>query len=127
MLAVISKSESSAPVGSGRELKEEIGAGAVDRQVADLVDDEQARDRVDLEAVVQAPLGCGLGQGGDQTGCGREEHAIAVLDGFEAEPDGEVGLAHARGRLPCRSGDGFSSSVATPLGTSSEGGEAREG
>ena len=42
------------------ELKEQIGAGAVDGQVADLVDDQQPGDGVDLEPVVEAALGRGL-------------------------------------------------------------------
>src|SRR5712664_4085098 len=49
-------------VAAADELKEEIGAGAVDRQVADLVDDEQARHRVDLEPVLEPPLGRRLGE-----------------------------------------------------------------
>src|SRR5216110_2547261 len=43
-------------VAAADELEEEIGAGAVDREIADLVDDEQARDGVDLEPLLQAPL-----------------------------------------------------------------------
>src|SRR5712691_10566323 len=35
------------------ELEEQIGPGAVDGQVADLVDDEQPGDGVDLEAVLR--------------------------------------------------------------------------
>src|SRR5712691_3256666 len=77
------------------ELKEEIGAGPVDRQIADLVDDEQARDGIQLEPLVQAPLGRGLGERGDQAGRRREEHAIPALDRLEAQPDGQVRLADA--------------------------------
>src|SRR5439155_7908784 len=77
------------------ELKEKIGPGAVDRQVADLVDDQQPGHGVDLEPLVQTPLGRGLGQGGDEAGRGREQDAVAMLDGLEAEPDGQVGLPDA--------------------------------
>src|SRR3989441_6817226 len=55
--ALVAGEDHRAPlVAPADELKEEIGAGPIDGQVADLVDDEQARDRVDLEAVVQTPL-----------------------------------------------------------------------
>src|SRR5207302_943003 len=37
------------------ELKEDIGASPVDREVADLIDDEQPRHGVALEPLVQAP------------------------------------------------------------------------
>src|SRR5207244_11194837 len=49
---------------------------------------------VDLELVVQAALAEGAGQGGNEDGGRGEEHAVATLDGLEAEPDGEMGLAH---------------------------------
>ncbi len=57
---------------------------------------EQPRDSVDLEALLQTPLGHGFHQGGDRAGRRRAEHAVAVLDGLEAEPDGQVRLADAR-------------------------------
>src|SRR5262249_50640538 len=59
--------------------------------------DEQARDGVDFEALVQASLGGRLGERRDQAGGGGEEDAIAALDGLEAEPDGQVRLAEASG------------------------------
>src|SRR5262245_3358771 len=82
-------------VAAADQLEEQVGALAVDGQVADLIDDEQPGHGVDLELVVQAPLGQRLRQGGDEDGGGREEHAVAVLDGLEAKADGEVGFAHA--------------------------------
>jgi len=42
------------------------GALAIDREVPDCVDDEQARHGIDLELVVQAGLGEGASQGGDE-------------------------------------------------------------
>src|SRR5947209_4270478 len=93
---VASQDHRAALVAAADELEEEISAGAVDREIANLVDDEQARDGVNLEPLLQAPLRGRFRERGDQRGRGGEEHAIAVLDGFEAEPDGEVGLAHAR-------------------------------
>src|SRR5437667_4021528 len=82
-------------VAAADELEEEIGAGAVDREIADLVDDEQARDGVDLEPLLQAPLRGRFRERGDQPGRRRKEHAIAVLDGLESEADGQVGLPDA--------------------------------
>src|SRR2546426_181070 len=82
-------------VAAADELEEKIGAGAVDREIADLVDDEQARDGVDLEPLLQAPLRGRFRERGDQPGRRREEHAIAVLDGLESEADGQVGLPDA--------------------------------
>ena len=78
------------------ELEEEVGPGPVDGQVADLVDDEEARDGVDLETILQPPLRGRLGEGRDQAGGGREEHAVAGLDRLEAETHGQVRLADAR-------------------------------
>ncbi len=44
------------------ELEEQVRALAVDRQVADLVDDEQPRGGVDLQLFFQPPFGVRLGQ-----------------------------------------------------------------
>ena len=44
-------------VAAADELEEEVGPGAVDRQVADLVDDQQARDGEELELLLELPLG----------------------------------------------------------------------
>lgn len=46
------------------DLEEQIGAGAVDRQVADLVDDQQLRRCVNLERLVQPALAWGLAERG---------------------------------------------------------------
>ena len=67
------------------ELEEQRGGLTVDRQISDLVDDEQARDREDLELVVEAALAQRLGERGEHRGGGREEHAVAVLDGLETD------------------------------------------
>src|SRR5207249_3192304 len=52
-------------------------------------------DYAGLELIVEAAFGEGAGQGGNEDGGRGEEHAVAALDGLEAEPDGEMGLAHA--------------------------------
>src|SRR5438094_3523737 len=65
--------------------------GSADRQVADLVDDQQPRHGVDLEPFVE-PV---LTQRSDHARGGGEEHAVAPLDRFETQSDGEVGFADA--------------------------------
>src|SRR3954463_14829700 len=75
------------------QLEEEIRSGAVDRQVADLVDDQEARDGEELQLLFEPALCEGGGELGDHRGGGGEEHAVAVLDRLEAEPDGEMALA----------------------------------
>ena len=62
------------------ELEEQVGADPIDRQVADLVDDQQSWCRVDLELFVEPAFGVSLGQVGDEVGRGGKEDAIAVAD-----------------------------------------------
>ncbi len=78
------------------ELEEQVGAGLVDWQVTDLVDDQQARHGVGFEFVLELVLGQGLGQRGDHVGGGGEQHAVTVFDGLESQANGQVGLADAR-------------------------------
>src|SRR5262249_7974437 len=92
---VAGQDHGAALVAAADELEEQVGALAVDGQVADLVDDEQPGHGVDLELVIQAAFGQRLRQGGDEDGGRGEQHAVAVLDGLEAEADGEMGFAHA--------------------------------
>ncbi len=73
-----------------------IRSASIDRQVADLIDDQEPRHGVELELLVQAAFRQGPGEGRDQ-GRGRgEEHAIAVFDGLEAQAHGQVRLADPR-------------------------------
>ena len=60
------------------QLEEQVAAGD-DRQVADLVDDEQRGAGEPADAFAQAPLAVGLGQRGDDIGEGREVDAAAGL------------------------------------------------
>src|SRR5207245_568407 len=82
-------------VAAADELEEQVRPLAVDRQVPDLVDDEQAGHGVDLELVVEAAFGERACEGSDEDGGRGEEYAIAMLDGLEPQAHGEVGLAHA--------------------------------
>src|SRR5882672_7782947 len=77
------------------QLEEEVRAKPIDRQVADLVDDEQLRSGVDLELVVQAAFAARLREGADHRRCGGELHSVAGLDRLEPEPDAQVCLAYA--------------------------------
>ncbi len=94
--ALVGREDHRAPlVAAANELEEEVGAGAIDRQVADLVDDQQPRHGVDLEPLVEPVLADRPAQRRDHARGGREEHAVAPFDRFEAEPDGEMGFADA--------------------------------
>src|SRR5262247_994334 len=53
-------------VAARNELEEEVGALAIDGDVADLVDDEQRRLSRQLEPLVEPVLGQGLAEGGDE-------------------------------------------------------------
>src|SRR5262249_9160737 len=92
---VAGQNHRAALVPAADELEEQVGALPIDGQIADLVDDEQAGHRVELEFVVEPPLPEGPGQRTDERGGRGEQHAVAVFDGLEAEPDREMRLAHA--------------------------------
>src|SRR5258706_9502591 len=83
-------------VATADELEEEICAGAIDRQVADLVDDQEPRHGEELELLFEPALGERGGELGDHRCGGGEEHAIAMLDRLETDADGEMRLTHAR-------------------------------
>src|SRR5213594_1282521 len=94
--ALVGREDHRAPlVAAADELEEEVGADAIDRQVADFVDDHQPRHGVELEPLVEPILADRPAQRRDHARGGREEHAVAPLDRFEAEPDGEMGFADA--------------------------------
>lgn len=57
---VAGENHRTALVAAADELDEEVGADAVDRQVADLIDDQQTRRRVQLELVLRPPSACAL-------------------------------------------------------------------
>jgi hypothetical protein len=88
----------------------------IERDVADLVDDQQRKALQPCELVIQAALALRVGQERDPFGRGLEGDAVAGEAGADAEGDGEVGLAGA-GRvgvellmllIRCRSGCGLS-------------------
>src|SRR6266568_4700594 len=67
-----------------------------DRQVADLVDDEERRSTEPADALAQQALALGLGQGANDIGKGGEVVAVAGLDRLDAECHGETRFAGAR-------------------------------
>ena len=77
------------------ELEEQIGAEPIDRQVTDLVDDQQTRCGVDLELLVEPAFGVGLGERSDEVGRGGKQDPVAGLDGLQSQGHGQVRLADA--------------------------------
>ena len=94
--AVGGEDHGAALISSVDELEEQIGAAWSDREVADLVDDQQGIAGNEADALLELALAFGLGQRGDDVGQGAEVDALAGLDRLDAERGGEVGLAGAR-------------------------------
>ena len=76
------------------ELKEEVRAAPCERQMAELLDEEQLRLAVKQQAIGELPFGFCFGEGREQRGRVREEHGVAGFDDRAAQRDGEVRLAH---------------------------------
>ena len=77
------------------QLEEQVGAAGFDRQVADLIDDQQG-DPVNIaQARLEGPGAFGLGERGNEFGQGREIDALMGLDGVHPQGDGQVALADA--------------------------------
>ena len=82
--ALIAGQDDRAPLVAARDqLKEEIGALAIDGDVADLVDDQQLGLRQDLQPFVEAALGEGFPERGDEPRGGGKQDADAVLAGLQ--------------------------------------------
>ena len=79
------------------ELEEQVGAGLVDGEIADLINDQQSGDDIGLEFLVEFTFGQGFAEGGDHVGGGGKQYPVALLNGFEAESDRQVCLADAGG------------------------------
>ena len=78
------------------ELEEEHGAGLADRQVADLVDDQERRIGEDLEAASQLAGGLGFFERGDEVGQSAVVDSAPALGRGSGEADREMRLADAR-------------------------------
>ncbi len=75
------------------ELEEEIAAGGRDREVADLVDDEQREAAVVADLLAKSAIAFGLGERGDDVGERIEVDAAAGFDRLGAEDETEMGPA----------------------------------
>ena len=73
------------------ELEEERGSALGDREIADLVDDQQRRVREGLEAPVEVAGGPGLLEEVDKSGQGAVVDRAAALGGGDGKRDGQDG------------------------------------
>ena len=78
------------------ELEEQIAAARRDRQVSDLVDDEQRWTTQVADTLTQHAIAFGLGQGGNNVSQGGEVDAAAGFDSLDGERGSQMGLAGAR-------------------------------
>ena len=78
------------------ELEEEHGAGRADRQVADLVDDQERGIGEDLEAASQLAGGLGFFERRDEVGQSAVVDSASALSRGDGEADREMRLADAR-------------------------------
>ena len=77
------------------DLEQQIGAVFVDRQIAELIDDQQAGFEVAADLALE-PVGClGGGERVDDVDGGGKEHGVASDAGGMTEGDGAVSLAQA--------------------------------
>jgi hypothetical protein len=90
--------ERGAFVAAADELEEQVRGLGLERDVADLVDDQQRVAAQPSQLVLQPAGVVGVGQAGDPLGCGREQHPMAGLAG----PDRQAG--RPGGSCRCRAG-----------------------
>jgi hypothetical protein len=86
-------------VAAGDELEEQVGGLGLERDVADLVDDQQRVAGQPGELGLQGAGRVGSGEPVDPLRRGRELDAVPGLAGADRDAGGEVGLAGA-GRYP---------------------------
>ena len=91
--AVRGDQHAAALVSAGDELEEQVRRIRVERQVAELVDDQQLRLGEEGEPFLEPGVGMRLGEAGDQRRGRDEEHRVVLPDRFAAERDREMGLA----------------------------------
>ena len=82
-------------VAVGHEREHEVRGFGVERDVADLVNDQQRDERQAFELGLELALAFGLGEPGDPLGRGRELHALAGQARADPEGGRDVGLAGA--------------------------------
>ena len=89
---VASQDHRAALVAPADELEEQRRRLTVDREIPDLIDDQQPRDRVDLQLVVEPALAQRPGERRQHRRGRREQHPVAPLDGLKPETHGQVRL-----------------------------------
>ena len=72
------------------DLEQQVGAGFVDGEVSELVEQQHAWFDVAVEALLEPVGGLGGGQRVDDVDGAGEEHRVAFLAGAQAERDGQV-------------------------------------
>jgi hypothetical protein len=77
------------------ELEEQVCGVGLERQVAELVDDQQLGLGVEGQPLLQPAFGVALGQGGHQGRRGDAQDGVALADRLAAGRDRQMGLAHA--------------------------------
>src|SRR5690606_14137730 len=77
------------------ELEEEMRSLGLEREVAELVDDQKLRLGPVLEPLLEPALELGLAELGHQRVRRHEQHAVAGADHFAAKRDGKMRLADA--------------------------------
>jgi len=82
-------------VAIGEQIKEELAAGALEGDEAQLVDDEHVDAEQPLLQARELPRVAGFEELTHQVGRAREEHAAFLFRRFHAERDGEMRLAGA--------------------------------
>jgi len=60
------------------QLEEQVGALAIDRQIADLVDQEKLRLSKQLQSIFELALGQRLAERGDERGGGDKQRALGL-------------------------------------------------
>ena len=95
--ALVGRDQDRPPLVAPRhQLKKQVGPQPVQRQVADLIDDQKLGLDELLELFVQTALLVGSRQGGDQAGRRGEGGAVAQSARFQPQPHGQMSLAHSR-------------------------------
>src|SRR5579864_595665 len=87
--------QAAAFVPAGDELEKEMSAASLERQVAELVDDEQLRLRVKHQAVAELSVGFGFRQRRQERGGAGKEYRVAGFDDGAPERDREMRLPDA--------------------------------
>lgn len=79
------------------ELEEQIAAAGDDREITDLVDDQQTWPVEEADAFLQPSLALGPGERCNEIGQGAEVEALARFDSFDAERDSQMAFASSGG------------------------------